>query len=501
MSISNSFSRLFQALNSEDSQAPTIDGADWSDGAGSGVPDADSYNFSQLIAPPNPLSGSDGPEQPALFFGSGLLTLSGSHSPSGSSNSPSGSSGSSGSSGTANTSASTPASTILAELSNAGIEADVAKLMVNDSLSYSSMLTILQDAAVGGMTASKFGTLETLASLLNASGGIAATAYVQQITQDVIDGNSANATWNGGASTSVKLGDLSATSTQTQVGELIGTWFLGTNLPSLSVSSIGESNIGATYKTTTEPLYGSGGAPLYTDVNQGYLGDCYFMSALADVALQDPSAVENMIANNGNGTYSVEFVVGGQPDYVTVDDALPTMPAGYSWANGSTLEFANGSPAWGELVEKAYAELNAQTAAPHGETLNQASDSYAGIDAGSGYALTELTGQAVNDYSFTSRTSASTFSTDNSLFAADWKSGEEMLVGTSNIESGNIVSDHMYEVIGYTAGSSAATDMLTLHNPWGSAYSGPLAMTFSISLASLAADDVTIFATTGKATA
>ena len=491
MSISNAFSQLFRALNFSHSQAPSIDGpafddgaegSDSSDGAAAsrpGGPGADGLGPGLLIARPNPAWTAlfDERAQPA----------------------PSNSTlGSSTSSGTSETSASTPASTILAKLSNAGIEADVAKLMVNDSLSYGSMLTILQDAAVGGMTASKFSTLETLASLLNASGGISTSAYVRQVTQDVVDGNSANATWNGGSSTATKLGNLSATSTQTQADELIGMWFLGTNLPSLSVSSIGEENIGATYQATTEPLYGASGTPLYTDVNQGYLGDCYFMSALADVALQDPSAIENMIASDGNGAYSVEFVVNGQPDYVTVSDELPTMPKGYYWANGSTLEFANGSPEWAELVEKAYAELNAQTAAPHGEALNQASDSYAGIDAGGGYALTEITGQAVDDYSFTSGTSASTFSTDNSLFAADWSSGEEMLVGTSNIQRGNIVADHMYEVIGYTAGTSAATDMLTLHNPWGSAYSGPLAMTFTISLASLAADDVTIFATTGK---
>ncbi len=502
MSISNAFSQWFRTLNAGHSPALSIDGPAFGDGAegwGSsdgaaaslaGVPGADDFGLDLLIAPPNPAPT-------VSFFGSASLAPKSSTSGAGSPNT---TLGSSTSSGTSKTAASTPASTILAKLSNAGIEADVAKLMVNDSLTYSSMLTILQDAAVGGMTASKFGTLETLASLLNASGGISTSAYVQQITQDVVDGDSANATWNGGSSTAAKLGNLSAASTQTQATELIGMWFLGTNLPSLSVSSIGESNIGATYQMTTAPLYGKSGAPVYTDVNQGYLGDCYFMSALADVALQAPSVIESMIASDGNGAYSVEFVVNGKPNYVTVNDALPTMPRGYSWANGSTLEFANGSPAWGELVEKAYAELNAQTAAPHGETLNQASDSYAGIDSGGGYALTEITGQAVNDYSFSSRTSASTFSTNNSLFAADWKSDEELLVGTANIQKGNIVADHMYEVIGYTAGTSAATNMLTLHNPWGSAYSGPLAMTFTISLATLAADDVTIFATTGKPT-
>ena len=119
------------------------------------------------------------------------------------------------------------------------------------------MLTILQDAAVGGMTATKFSALQTLASMLNQSGGLSTSAYVQQIADDVIHGNSANAYWNGGSSTATKLGNLSAKSTQTQVNELIGKWFLGTDLPSLSLSAIGESNLNPTYKTSTLPLYGA----------------------------------------------------------------------------------------------------------------------------------------------------------------------------------------------------------------------------------------------------
>ena len=180
--------------------------------------------------------------------------------------------------------------------------------------------------------------------------------YVQQIVDDVIDGNSANATWNGGASTATKLGDLTATSTQTQADDLIGEWFLGANLPSLSLAAVGEANLNPTYQNSTLPLYGPSGAPTYQDVNQGYLGDCYFVSSLGEVALKDPSAIENMISSNGNGTYSVRFFVNGKPDYVTVNSQLPVMGGGYQWANGSRLEFANGkTDDWVALIEKAYA--------------------------------------------------------------------------------------------------------------------------------------------------
>src|SRR5580693_6253558 len=117
-----------------------------------------------------------------------------------------------------------------AELSNTGIETDVAKDLQNGSLSYSATLSILDDAAVGGMTSSKFSTLQTFASELDVAGGISVSPYVKQIVDDVILGNSANATWNGGAATAT--GNLSTTTSQTKANELIGEWFLGTNLPS-----------------------------------------------------------------------------------------------------------------------------------------------------------------------------------------------------------------------------------------------------------------------------
>ena len=259
------------------------------------------------------------------------------------------------------------------------------------------------------MTASKFAALQSFASELNAPGGISVSAYVQQITDDVIDGNSANATWNGGASTATKLGDLSAASSQTQADDLIGEWFLGANLPSLSLAAVGEANLNPTYQNSTLPLYGPSGAPTYEDVNQGYLGDCYFLSSLGEIALKDPSAIESMITSNGNGTYGVRFMVDGQAGLR--DGQFRASGHGrqaIEWANGSTLEFANGAADdWVALIEKAYAELNAQTNAPHGMELNSASDSYEGIAAGTASALTLLTGQSETGYALNPQDSAS----------------------------------------------------------------------------------------------
>jgi hypothetical protein len=380
---------------------------------------------------------------------------------------------------------------IVSQLQDSGIAADVAKLMTNNSLSYNSMLTILQDAAVGGMTASKFSTLQTLASMLNVANGITVSSYVQQIADDVINGNSANAYWNGGSSSATALGNLSATSSQTQVNELIGKWFLGTDLPSTSVSAIGEQNLNPTYQASTLPLYGNSGVPSYLDANQGYMGDCYLVSSLAETALQDPSAIQSMISSNGNGTYDVRFYVDGQADYVTVNNELPVMSGGYKWNNNSQLEFANGSVSWVGLIEKAYVELNAQTSAAQ-EGGHPTGNAYENIDGGTAAALTEITNRSFNTYGLSASTSTTSLSSLMTTLSSDWSAHDEIIMSTPGNSTGNLVADHMFEVTGVNA--SAGT--ITLQNPWNNANSDTsIAMSFTDTIKQLANANCTLYAT------
>jgi hypothetical protein len=377
----------------------------------------------------------------------------------------------------------------LDELHNVRIRTDVADALgANDSLSYHGMLQVLDAAAVGGMTAGKFHTLETLASLFNAPDGITTSAYVQHVSHSLIDGDPANAEWTGGESTPIALGNLSATSTQAQVDDLIGKWFLGTDLPSLA----GTGSIEATYEVHKGPLFAAHEAPSYLDVNQGSLGDCWFVATLAEVALKDPSAIESMITNNGNGTDGVRFFVDGVADYVTVNNELPT--GSEPWANGSHLAFANGAkgdPLWAELVEKAFAELNAEPNAVHGDS-GLAGNAYEGIAGGfPENALAEITGQ--DSFTFTSNHLVA----DAATIGAAFDSGEEVELGTDIVPKeyrGDLVNSHVFEVIGY----NASTDEFTIHNPWGSASASP--MTFTMSAHELAAAGCSMTVAEGSAT-
>lgn len=319
------------------------------------------------------------------------------------------------------------------------------------TLSYTGALDVLQDAAAGGMTATKFAGLTQVANWLT-SGVVQASAYVVRVFSDVVLGNAANAWWTGGGSP-VSLGDLSATSSQSQIDELIGKWLLGTDMPSLS----GEP--ANSYQAYNLPLFSSEG-PQLTDVNQGEVGDCYFLAALASTAEQDPSLIRSMIQSNGNGSYAVAFQVNGATDYVTVNNELPDFSA--SWANGSNMAFANNATdLWVPLIEKAYAELMEQ---PNAETYNANANSYAAIDGGDSNGLTAITGQWVNEVNIDGSTSSSAGLTDLQQAQAALAAGNDVMVGTGgNQISTNWVSDHMFAVTAV----NVATETVTLYNPWG----------------------------------
>jgi hypothetical protein len=353
-------------------------------------------------------------------------------------------------------------------------------LEVGGRISYTSLLNVLESAAKGGMNDDKFAELEALASKLGVPGGIGASAYVAQIADDVINGNSANAYWNGGAATASALGDLTATSTQRQVQELIDKWFLGTDLPSLALPGGTGEYYPDQYEAENLPLFGPSG-PSYLDVNQGDLGDCYFLAALGETAYLDPSLIENMIRENPNGTYSVKFMVDGNADYVTVNDELPIMLT-QTAQNGSSMQFDNSPYLWSPLIEKAYAELMEQQGVEVGATLNVHQDSYAATSGGWGNGITAITGQSTSFYY------ASAFDGLNGGLASDLNFALahhlDATVFTQGTASGNLVASHMYEVLQV----NVAQQSVLLDNPWnGSGLKTGLQMQFWQPLSTLGA--------------
>ena len=356
-------------------------------------------------------------------------------------------------SATISTQGTLPSNSVIALLQNPGIKADATKYIVNNTLTYSGMLTILQDvAAQGAVTQQELTDLTTLVSYIDKSGGIQVSPYLAYISNALVDGNSANDYWTGGSTSPVTLGNLVAGSSQTQLDDLIGKWFLGTDLP----GPIFENSTVGDYVSDTNPLFNTTGVPSVSDVNQGYLGDCYLLASCAEVAQDDPAVIESMFINDGGGVYGVRFYINGSPVYVTVNSELPVYPG------TNQLIGESGADIWASLVEKAYVELNAQP----GLLDHTAGNEYVLIDGGGADPITELTGKPVTYY-YTGQYSATSWSSLKNTIVAAIQNGEEVdfaSYGNTTISGETaFVSDHMYSGIGY----DSATGDFIVRNPWG----------------------------------
>jgi hypothetical protein len=396
----------------------------------------------------------------------------------------------------------------IAGFSAAQIDALSPTQLAGLNINYNSMLALLQADAVGGMNATKFSALQALAAKFNVPGGISVSSYLQQISDDVIRGNAANASFTGGGVQAMPLGNLNAGSTQGQVDDLIGKWFLGTDLPSSSVTLAGAQPLSVTYSAVTTPLFGPGG-PVMSDVNQGALGDCFVLAPLAEMASQDPSAIQSMITSNGNNTYSVRFTVDGAADYVTVNNEL---------ADGGKI-FTSGPASWAGLIEQAYTELQGGGAVT-GNTMSANSFTSIGNGGWAESTLEEFTGATtIDDFdakgaSWTSEVingaslsvpdspSSATLQSSQaglsatavqSTLAADLSAGDDLVLSslTNAIDTSGkdtLVANHAMAVFGY----DAHTSMFEVYNPWGTANGQYWDTTFEVSLKTLLSDGDTI---------
>ncbi len=381
-------------------------------------------------------------------------------------------------------------------LTDASLKSDLASIAAGGTVTEAQMAKVFTDLTAeltsnkAALSASQFSDLRTIAADIGALG---ASAYVQYITNALVNGNVANQTWTGGGS-AVALGNLAAGSSATALGELTGKWFLGADNPASAVS-MGATKFSVAYKSTSLPLFGANG-PSASDVNQGYLGDCYLLSSLAEVASQDPSILKSMITSNGNGTYGVTFHFGGKAYYVTVDATLP---------NGGTI-FNSGSAAWASLIEKAYAELPT-TAALIGSSKSYA-NSFTTIGNGGdpAAALEEITGaSSLTDFaasgshwlgyslnssdSWTGATSTLSSASLLSTIAADLAVGNDVVLSsytnaTDSQRHTTLVADHAMSVYGY----DASTGMVEIRNPWGAENGQYWDTTFEVSVGTLLSD-------------
>lgn len=335
-------------------------------------------------------------------------------------------------------------------LSDPGLQALArADFTRDNTLTYSDMLGLFAEVvAKGAVTTAELQSLQALV----APAGVTAlhlTPDVQSLAYKVVDGDPANATYQGAA-----LGNLKVGSSTTQLQDLVNKWFLGEDLPTIDTQYIGS----ASYVLAAGTLFGSGG-PSYQDVYQGEEGDCWLLSSFGVTAANDPSVIQSMFIDDGtvaeNGVqvhvWTVRFYDNGVASYLTVDNYLPASNGYFDFADLGQSVSNPKNILWVALAEKAYAQLCAE-----GWNQRPEANAYASLDGGNAStALPVITGHAE---------SATNPGTSASSFISALSSGTLITLGSfGDVSSLGIVGDHDYAVLGY----NASNQTFTLLNPWG----------------------------------
>ncbi|MDX2230752.1 MAG: C2 family cysteine protease [Leptolyngbyaceae cyanobacterium bins.349] len=246
------------------------------------------------------------------------------------------------------------------------------------------------------------------------------------------------------------IGDLFVGSSATQMERLIGKWFLGNDRPVAATGTV--------YREVSGQLY-QGGISV-NDIDQGSLGDCYFLASLGAFAHDRPSVIQNMFIDNGDNTFTVRFFKpDGSADYVTVDRFLPvntlTNRLEYAGRDREGLWNSATNELWVALAEKAYAQVNQS-----GYIGQDNTNTYAGIDSGwMAPVMQQITGASSGDRNVTAMTATELINLVNSATTPI----------TAGFVSGGgfgVVNSHAYTITSY----NATTGQFRLHNPWGNTH-------------------------------
>ena len=200
-----------------------------------------------------------------------------------------------------------------------------------------------------------------------------------------------------------------------------------------------------------------------SDVRQGAIGDCFFPSAVAAIAHQNPKAIENAITETRNAAGEREFNVKfysrtGRMEMVTVDADLYTR----SWGGpiyGTTT--GQNDPAkmelWFPILEKAYAKWKGSY------------DKF-GNGGSAAEVMESITGKRTTSMS-------TAWDSSDALFKAIKTAGDAkqpMAAGThddkTRYANSGVYADHSYSLLG--AEESGGKKYVLLRNPWGESEAG-----------------------------
>ncbi|MFN9643578.1 MAG: pre-peptidase C-terminal domain-containing protein [Cyanobacteriota bacterium] len=353
------------------------------------------------------------------------------------------------------------------------IRNSVNSMLSDNLLTHQELETLLRNTGTNSVTSQELADLRAIGTQFSPYLATTSNSYIQYIYNAVVNGNTANQWWTGGASTRVSLGNLGAGSVQLQMNRLVDKWFGGLDLPTNFVggdTAASASSLTFNYGEMTGSLFEDDIS--FSDINQGQAGTCYFLAACSTLANNQSQFIRDMFRNNGDGTYGVRFYSAtGNELWVTVNQSVPVLPnnrlaLARNAARSLTREM------WVALVEKAYAQANEIGAFGRDVTAN----SYKQIEGGLEEALVHISGRSTTTYSAyysnqgwtTASNNQSTWNNYERIAIAAVNAGRSLLLLSSRDtfdSSGkrNLVSGHAFAITGY----NALTGRFIIANPWG----------------------------------
>ncbi|ESQ29931.1 hypothetical protein EUTSA_v10011175mg [Eutrema salsugineum] len=196
------------------------------------------------------------------------------------------------------------------------------------------------------------------------------------------------------------------------------------------------------------------GAANPSDVCQGRLGDCWFLSAVA--VLTEASRISEVIITpeyNEEGIYTVRFCIQGEWVPVVIDDWIPCeSPGKPAFATSKKL-----NELWVSIVEKAYAKLHGSYEALEGGLVQ---DALVDLTGGAGEEIDLRSAQAQIDLASGRLWSQLLrFKQEGFLLGAGSPSGSDVHVSSSGIVQGHAYSVlQVREVDGHR--------LVQIRNPW-----------------------------------
>ncbi|XP_027346143.1 calpain-type cysteine protease DEK1 [Abrus precatorius] len=196
------------------------------------------------------------------------------------------------------------------------------------------------------------------------------------------------------------------------------------------------------------------GAPNPSDVCQGRLGDCWFLSAVA--VLTEVSRISEVIITpeyNEEGIYTVRFCVQGEWIPVVVDDWIPCeLPGKPAFATSK-----KGYELWVSILEKAYAKLHGSYEALEGGLVQ---DALVDLTGGAGEEIDMRSGEAQIDLASGRLWSQLLrFKQEGFLLGAGSPSGSDV-----HISSSGIVQGHAYSIL--QVREVDGHKLVQIRNPW-----------------------------------